>query len=317
MVLQSFRGANEVREPGAITMKLANITREFPLRRWRVWIPGAPEWRGHHILAGAPLRRLRTPGLPGIEGAEELECAMQVSIAAAFAAGMLSFLSPCVLPLVPPYLVYMTGTSLERLADAEPEPRVRRETVAAALLFVLGFSTVFVTLGASASAVGALLRAYSGELAIAAGVLIIVMGLHFLGLTPIALLMREKRMEMVKPVGLWGAYLMGLAFALGWTPCIGPILAAILAVAASEETVAKGAGMLAVYSLGLGIPFIVAAFAIEPFAAFLTRFRAHLGLVEKAMGGLLILTGVAFLTGAVSQASFWLLETFPLLGKIG
>jgi len=242
---------------------------------------------------------------------------MQVSIAAAFAAGMLSFLSPCVLPLVPPYLVYMTGTSLERLADAEPEPRVRRETVAAALLFVLGFSTVFVTLGASASVVGALLRAYSGELAIAAGVLIIVMGLHFLGLTPIALLMREKRMEMVKPVGLWGAYLMGLAFALGWTPCIGPILAAILAVAASEETVAKGAGMFAVYSLGLGIPFIVAAFAIEPFAAFLTRFRAHLGLVEKAMGGLLVLTGVAFLTGAVSQASFWLLETFPLLGKIG
>jgi cytochrome c-type biogenesis protein len=242
---------------------------------------------------------------------------MQVTIAAAFAAGMLSFLSPCVLPLVPPYLVYMTGTSLERLADAEPEPRVRRDTVAAALLFVLGFSTVFVALGASASAVGAVLRAYSGELAIVAGVVIIVMGLHFLGLTPIALLMREKRMEMVKPVGLWGAYLMGFAFALGWTPCIGPILAAILAVAASEETVAKGAGMLAVYSLGLGIPFIVAAFAIEPFAAFLARFRTHLGLVEKAMGGLLVLTGVAFLTGAVSQTSFWLLETFPLLGKIG
>jgi cytochrome c-type biogenesis protein len=242
---------------------------------------------------------------------------MQVTIAAAFAAGMLSFLSPCVLPLVPPYLVYMTGTSLERLADAEPAPRVRRETVTAALLFVLGFTTLFVALGASASAVGALLRAYSGELAIVAGVVIIIMGLHFLGLTPIALLMREKRMEMVKPVGLWGAYLMGLAFALGWTPCIGPILAAILAVAASEETVAKGAGMLAIYSLGLGIPFIVAAFAVEPFAAFLTRFRKHLGLVEKAMGGLLVLTGIAFLTGSVSQASFWLLETFPMLGKIG
>jgi cytochrome c-type biogenesis protein len=206
---------------------------------------------------------------------------------------------------------------LERLADAEPAPRVRRETVTAALLFVLGFTTVFVALGASASAVGALLRAYSGELAIVAGVVIIIMGLHFLGLTPIALLMREKRMEMVKPVGLWGAYLMGLAFALGWTPCIGPILAAILAVAASEETVAKGAGMLAIYSLGLGIPFIVAAFAVEPFAAFLTRFRKHLGLVEKAMGGLLVLTGIAFLTGSVSQASFWLLETFPMLGKIG
>src|SRR5271156_4489983 len=240
-----------------------------------------------------------------------------VTIAAALLAGMLSFLSPCVLPLVPPYLVYLTGTSLERFAGEEPPPRVLRETLAAAFLFVLGFSTVFVALGASASAVGAVLRAYSGDLAVLAGIAIIVMGLHFLGLTPIAWLMREKRFHLAKPVGLWGAYLMGLAFALGWTPCIGPILAAILAVAASEETVAKGAGMLAVYSLGLGIPFIVAAFAIEPFAALLARFRTHLGLVEKAMGGLLVLTGIAFLTGAVTQASFWLLDTFPMLGKIG
>ena len=240
-----------------------------------------------------------------------------VTIVAALAAGMLSFLSPCVLPLVPPYLVYLTGASLERLADAEPEPRVRRETIAAALLFVLGFSTVFVALGASASAIGAVVRAYSGELAILAGVVIIVMGLHFLGLTPIGLLMREKRFQVAKPVGLWGAYLMGLAFALGWTPCIGPILAAILAVAASEATVTRGAGMLAIYSLGLGIPFVAAAFAIEPFAAFLARFRAYLGLVEKVMGGLLIITGIAFLTGAVANVSFWLLDTFPLLGKIG
>jgi cytochrome c-type biogenesis protein len=240
-----------------------------------------------------------------------------VTIAAAFAAGMLSFLSPCVLPLVPPYLVYLTGASLERFADAEPEPRVRRETIAAAFLFVLGFSTVFVALGASASAIGAVVRAYSGELAILAGVVIIVMGLHFLGLTPIGLLMREKRFQVAKPVGLWGAYLMGLAFALGWTPCIGPILAAILAVAASEATVARGAGMLAIYSLGLGIPFIAAAFAIEPFAAFLARFRAYLGLVEKTMGGLLIITGIAFLTGAVANVSFWLLDAFPMLGKIG
>jgi len=240
-----------------------------------------------------------------------------VPILAALVAGMLSFLSPCVLPLVPPYLVYLTGTSLERFADAEPEPRVRRETVAAALLFVLGFSTVFVALGAGASTIGGLLRAFSGELAIVAGVAIIVMGLHFLGLTPIAWLMREKRLDVAKPVGLWGAYVMGIAFALGWTPCIGPILAAILAVAASETTLAKGAGLLGVYSLGLGIPFIVAAFAVEPFAAFLARFRAHLGLVEKAMGGLLVLTGIAFLTGIVSHASYWLLDTFPMLGKIG
>ena len=240
-----------------------------------------------------------------------------VTIIAALAAGMLSFLSPCVLPLVPPYLVYLTGTSLERLADAEPPPQVRRETVMAALLFVLGFSTVFVVLGASASAVGALLRAYSHDLSIIAGIIIIVMGLHFLGITPIAFLMHEKRLDVPKPVGLWGAYVMGLAFAIGWTPCIGPILAAILAVAASEETVVKGAGMLAVYSVGLGVPFIVAAFAVEPFAAFLARFRAHLGLVEKAMGGLLVLTGIAFLTGFVGEASYWLLDTFPALGRIG
>jgi len=251
-------------------------------------------------------------------GGRCISCRMpDVTIAAALLAGMLSFLSPCVLPLVPPYLIYLTGASLERFADAEPELQVRRETIAAALLFVLGFSTVFVALGASASAIGALLRVYSGPLAILAGLAIMIMGLHFLGLTPIAWLRHEKRLTMGKPVGLWGAYLMGFAFALGWTPCIGPILAAILAVAASEATVAKGAGMLAVYSLGLGLPFLIAAFAVEPFAAFLSRFRAHLGLVEKAMGGLLVLTGIAFLTGTVSQASYWLLETFPVLGKIG
>jgi cytochrome c-type biogenesis protein len=246
-----------------------------------------------------------------------MPCAMNVSIAAALIAGMLSFLSPCVLPLVPPYLVYLTGTSLERFADAGTKPRLRGHTVLAAFVFVLGFSTVFVALGASASAIGALVRAYSADLAILAGIAIVIMGLHFLGVTPIAWLMREKRLQVAKPVSLWGAYLMGLAFALGWTPCIGPILAAILAIAASEATVAKGAGMLAVYSLGLGVPFIAAALAVEPFAAFLARFRAHLGLVEKAMGGLLVLTGIAFLTGAVGEVSYWLLDTFPMLGKIG
>jgi cytochrome c-type biogenesis protein len=240
-----------------------------------------------------------------------------VTIIAALIAGLVSFLSPCVLPLVPPYLVYLAGTSLERFADKEPEPRVKRETVVASMLFVLGFSTVFVTLGASASVFGSLIRSYSDILATIAGVVIIVMGLHFLGLTRIALLYREKRMEMPKPVGLWGAYVMGLAFAFGWTPCIGPILAAILAVAASEQTVTRGAGLLAVYSLGLGIPFIVAAFAIEPFAAFLARFKKHMRRVEQAMGALLVLTGVAFLTGSINFMSVWLLDAFPVLGKIG
>jgi len=218
---------------------------------------------------------------------------------------------------VPPYLVYLAGTSLERLTDDDPKTGSTRQTVLAALLFVAGFSTVFITLGASASVIGGLARAYSFWLSKAAGIAIIVMGLHFFGFLRIPWLMRTKQVTVAKPVGLWGAYLMGLAFAIGWTPCIGPILAAILAIAASEATVAKGAGMLAVYSLGLGVPFIVAALAVEPFAAFLARFRKSLGLVEKAMGGLLVLTGIAFLTGAVSQASYWLLDTFPVLGKIG
>jgi cytochrome c-type biogenesis protein len=240
-----------------------------------------------------------------------------VTLVAALFAGLVSFLSPCVLPLVPPYLVYLAGASLERLAEGGHVPHAKRATVAAAALFVLGFSTVFVSLGASASVIGSLIRIYSFELGIVAGLAIIIMGLHFLGVFRIGFLNREKRMEMVKPVGLWGAYAMGLAFAFGWTPCIGPILAVILAVAASEATVARGAGLLAVYSLGLGIPFMLAAFAIEPFAALLARFRDHLAYVERVIGGLLVLTGIAFLTGFVTTASFWLLETFPALGRIG
>jgi cytochrome c-type biogenesis protein len=233
---------------------------------------------------------------------------------AALFAGVISFLSPCVLPLVPPYLAYLAGASLERRADAEPRSRVRRETLLAAVLFVAGFATVFVALGAGASAIGAVIRYYSHELAIIAGVVIVAMGLHFLGLTPIGLLHRQARLEMPKPVGLWGAYIMGLCFAVGWTPCIGPILAAILAVAASEATVTRGAGLLAIYSLGLGVPFLLAALAVEPFLA---RFRAHLAHMEKVMGGLLVLTGLAFLFGFFTQLNSWMIEAFPGLQSIG
>ena len=240
-----------------------------------------------------------------------------VTFAAALVAGIVSFLSPCVLPLVPPYLVYLTGTSLEHLAEGEPAPRVKRETVGAAMLFVLGFSTIFIALGASASVISGLLLRWSGTLAIVAGIIIIIMGLHFLGLTRIGLLMREKRLGMPKPVGLWGAYVMGLAFAFGWTPCIGPILGTIMAIAMSEKTVVQGATLLGVYSLGLGIPFILAALAVEPFAAFLARFRRHLGKVEKAMGVLLVLTGIAFVTGFITEANPLLLQLFPSLGKFG
>ncbi len=240
-----------------------------------------------------------------------------VSIPAALIAGLVSFLSPCVLPLVPPYLIYLTGATIEHVANEETESSSKRAVMISALLFVLGFSTVFVLLGASASLVGSLIREWSAQLAIIAGIVIIVMGLHFLGLTRIGLLMREGRLSIPKPVGLWGAYVMGLAFAFGWTPCIGPILAAILSIAASEATVAKGAGLLAVYSAGLGIPFLIAAFMVEQFSSLFARMKRHLATVERAMGVLMIITGIGFLTGAVSNVSIWLLDTFPSLQSFG
>lgn len=238
------------------------------------------------------------------------------SILTAFFGGLLSFLSPCVLPLVPPYLCFITGASLDDLTEKQAISRKR--TMLASLAFVLGFSTVFVLLGATASVAGQYLREHLPLLSQLAGIVIILMGLHFLGVFRFAFINREKRYQQeTRPAGLFGAYAVGLAFAFGWTPCIGPILAAILAVAASEATVVKGAGMLAVYSLGLGIPFLLAAAAVGPFAAFLARFKAYLGMVEKTMGALLVLTGIAFLTGTITDASFWLLETFPVLGRIG
>ncbi len=240
-----------------------------------------------------------------------------VSVPAAVLAGLISFLSPCVLPLVPPYLVYLTGATIEHVANDEGVQASKRAVMTSALVFVLGFSTVFVALGASASLIGGFIRAWSAELSILAGVIIIIMGLHFLGLTRIGLLMREGRLPIPKPVGLWGAYVMGLAFAFGWTPCIGPILAAILSVAAAEATVAKGAMLLAVYSAGLGIPFLLAAFAVEQFSELFMRMKKHLARVEHAMGVLMVITGVAFLTGAISNVSIWLLETFPALQKFG
>lgn len=240
-----------------------------------------------------------------------------VSIPAALAAGVISFLSPCVLPLVPPYLIYLTGATIEHVASDEEQTASKRAVMLSALIFVLGFSTVFVALGASASLIGGLIRAWSAQLSIIAGIAIILMGLHFLGLTRIGFLMREGRLPIPEPVGLWGAYVMGLAFAFGWTPCIGPILAAILSVAASETMVTKGAGLLAVYSAGLGIPFLVAAFMVEQFSSVLARMKKHLATVERTMGVLMILVGIGFLTGAVSDVSIWLLETFPALQNFG
>jgi cytochrome c-type biogenesis protein len=239
-----------------------------------------------------------------------------VSLPAAGLAGILSFLSPCVLPLVPPYLCFLAGTTIEELAE-EGEPKARKDVLLAGVLFVAGFSTVFVLLGATASVLGQVIRQYLDVLSLLAGFAIVLMGLHFLGVFRLAFLYREARLRVEKPMGLWGAYVMGLAFAFGWTPCIGPILAAILAVAGSEDTASRGALLLAVYSAGLGVPFLLAAVALEPFTAVMKRFRAKMGYVEKAMGALLVVTGIAFLTGSFTQLSFWLLETFPALGRLG
>lgn len=239
-----------------------------------------------------------------------------LSLPTVFLAGLISFLSPCVLPLVPPYLTYLAGTTLDRLTD-DIDAAMRRRAVITAILFVAGFSTVFVLLGATASVLGNVLRQYSQILSIVAGVAIIVMGLHFLGLFRIGLLYREARVQVEKPIGLVGAYVMGLAFAFGWTPCIGPVLAAVLSVAGSSQSVTRGMGLLGVYSLGLGVPFIAAAFAMGPFVRLLKRLRTHFDLVEKVMGVLLVLTGIAFLTGGIATVSFWLLETFPALGRLG
>jgi cytochrome c-type biogenesis protein len=174
-----------------------------------------------------------------------------------------------------------------------------------------------VALGAGASVVGAFLRAWQQELAIVAGIVIIVMGLNFLGILRIPLLSREARFSATAPAGGLAAYVMGLAFAFGWTPCIGPVLGPILTLAGGRETVGEGALLLAAYSLGLGIPFLLAALFSGQFMRFLQRFRLHLGRVEKVMGGLLVVAGVLFLTGGIQTASFWLLETFPALGRLG
>jgi len=246
---------------------------------------------------------------------------LDVTYAGAFVAGLLSFLSPCVLPLIPPYLCYLGGVSLDQLsgkgADA-PDRRLMARTFLAAVAFVLGFSTVFVALGASASAIGKLVVDYFDILSKIAGVVVIFLGLHFMGVLRIPILYRDARVEIDKrPAGLFGAYIIGLAFAFGWTPCVGPVLAAVLFVAGGEGSLGYGTSLLAVYSAGLGVPFLAATLLIKPFLVFMTRFRRHVRTVERIIGVLLVGTGILFLTGAVNEIAFWILETFPSLGKVG
>jgi cytochrome c-type biogenesis protein len=233
-------------------------------------------------------------------------------------AGLASFLSPCVLPLVPPYLTYLGGTTLDQLAGQEEiDSALWRKVLLASVLFVLGFTTVFVGFGAGASVLGQWIQTHKSELAVVAGIVIILFGLHFLGLLRVPLLYREARFHTGGGgATLAGAYVMGLAFAFGWTPCIGPVLATVLTVAANEASLGAGVRLLLVYSLGLGIPFILAAVAIGPFLGFLKRFRRHLGRVEKAMGLLLVAAGILILTGSLNALGTWLLDNVPALGQL-
>ncbi|MBL4891933.1 MAG: cytochrome c biogenesis protein CcdA [Rhizobiaceae bacterium] len=243
---------------------------------------------------------------------------LDVSYIAVFLAGLISFISPCVLPIVPPYLCFLAGMSMEELSKSGENSQAYKKVVAASVAFVLGFATVFVAFGASASFIGGFVVKHLDTLSVVAGVIIIILGLHFLGVFKIGLLYREARVHVErKPAGLFGAYVVGLAFAFGWTPCVGPVLAAVLFTAGAEETASRGALLLFVYALGIGIPFILASFFVAPFMGMMRRFSRHLGKVEKLMGGMLVLTGILFVTGKMSTLSYLLLEWFPVLGTIG
>ena len=241
---------------------------------------------------------------------------LDVTLGAAFIAGLLSFLSPCILPLVPPFLCYMAGVSVTDVSGDRPDLRPR--ILVSALAFVTGFSLVFVALGSTASIAGRFISAHLSMLGMVAGVLIIVMGLHFLGVFRIPLLYRSATVQVEnRPAGVAGAFVMGLAFAFGWTPCAGPILAAVLMMAGSEDTVGRGALLLLAYSAGTGVPFLIAAAFTGRFVTALGRARRHLGVVEKTMGAFLVATGLIFLTGLLPAVSEWLLERFPGLTSIG
>lgn len=239
-----------------------------------------------------------------------------VTYGGAALAGLLSFVSPCILPIVPPYLCFLAGVSFEELTESgDPRSGARMHVVLAAIAFALGFATVFVALGASASAVGQTLVRHFDTLRYVAGGVILLFGLHFLGILRIPLLYREARVDVRRqPATLAGAYLVGLAFAFGWTPCVGPVLAAILFTAGAKETASDGAMLLAAYAAGIGLPFVLAAAFVSPFLSIMRRFRRHMGKVEKAMGAFLVLTGVLFITNAMPTIAYWLLEYVPALG---
>ncbi len=243
-----------------------------------------------------------------------------VTFFGALVAGLLSFLSPCILPIVPFYLSYLAGVGMNQItAEAEIDRSVRLRAVLAACCFALGVITVFVGLGATATVFGSMVREYFDVLRWVAAAIIIAMGLHFLGVVRIGILYRQLRADTAgsSSVGYLGAFVIGLAFAFGWTPCVGPVLAAILFTAAGQETAGQGAGLLFSYGLGMTLPFIAAALFIGPFMRFMARFRRHLGLIEKLMGALLIVFGLLIATNSINIIAQWMLENIPWFSTIG
>lgn len=248
-------------------------------------------------------------------GIEIIDAGLIPAMLVALTAGLVSFLSPCVLPIVPPYLAYMSGVSI---GEIQGTARARRKAIVAALFFIMGLSTVFLLLGFTASAFGAFVLQNQELFAQVSGVVVIVFGLHFLSVFRIPLLDREARMETDQSGGsAVGAYILGLAFAFGWTPCIGPQLGAILSLAATEASVTRGTLLLGIYALGLGVPFLLAAIFLTRSMVLMNRIKPYMGVIEKVMGGLLIVVGFMLVTGLFSEFSFWLLETFPALATLG
>ena len=270
-------------------------------------------------------------------GIDVFDASLMAALMIAFGGGVLSFLSPCVLPIVPPYLAYMGGISMQEL---RAEGQASRRAILPALFFVMGLSTVFLLLGFTASTMGHLFLRNAEVFGQIAGVVVIAFGLHFLGVYRAAaaaataslraasvappaflsggLLTRDIRFDAGDRGGsAFGAYVLGLAFAFGWTPCIGPVLGAILSLAAADATVARGTAMLGVYAMGLGLPFLLAAIFVQRSMAVMDRLKRHMSAIEKGMGLLLLAVGVALVTGAFATFSWWLLETFPVMQNIG
>jgi cytochrome c-type biogenesis protein len=241
-----------------------------------------------------------------------------VSLFGSFFAGIVSFASPCVLPIVPGYLSFISGVNVAQFRGGEAPRELTRRVAVTSAAFVAGFSTVFIALGAAATWVGYLLQQYKRTLGVVGGVVIIILGLHTAGILPIKWLLYEKKAEVkTKPLGLVGAYVVGLAFAFGWTPCIGPILGAILLYASQQQTVGQGVLLLTAYSAGLGIPFILSGLAINGFFAAFGRLRGHMKAIEYVSGALLVGVGLLLVTGRLTTLAMYFAKLFPGLTKIG